>query len=191
LLLEFREMIQTKSCFFARIIRNWLNLRLGNWLLTGTVIVHSRFFQCASFVLSTLFLVTSGCQQQPKVAATASPDGVADMLEISTGGEIEHVEAAFLSAVNRTDDTLVLVDFWAEWCGPCKMLAPELEEVKQDWGDRVVIVKVDVDANPEVAQYFQVTAIPDIRIMRNGQPVGGFAGYTSASSISARLKSLQ
>jgi thioredoxin 1 len=136
-------------------------------------------------------LVLSGCQQQPSISATSSPDGAVELLQVSTDGGVEHVEMQFLEAVNRSDDKLVLVDFWAEWCGPCKMLAPELETVKQDWGDGLVIVKVNVDDNPELAQHFQVSAIPDLRILRNGQPVGGFAGYTSSSSISSRLKSLQ
>jgi len=155
------------------------------------VIVRLLRIQIVSVCLSTVFLFTAGCIQQPSIAATAAPDGTAEIIEIGVDGEINHVEANFSDAVIRKDDKLVLVDFWAEWCGPCLRLAPELESVKQDWGDRLVLVKVDVDHNPELAAHFEVSSIPDVRIFRNGEPLGGFMGYTDGNTMSARLKSLE
>src|SRR5580698_3253648 len=66
-------------------------------------------------------------------------------------------------------ETPVLVDFTATWCGPCKMMAPILHEVKAAMGDKVRIIKIDVDKNPEVSSQFQVQSVPTLIIFRQGQ----------------------
>lgn len=68
-------------------------------------------------------------------------------------------------------DTLVLVDFWAEWCGPCKSIAPVLEEVSESMADTVKVCKVDVDTNNELAARYNVRGIPTLLLFKNGQQV--------------------
>ena len=66
-------------------------------------------------------------------------------------------------------DKPVLVDFYATWCGPCKMMTPILHEVKAAMGDKITIIKIDVDKNPEVSNQFQVQGVPTLIIFRQGQ----------------------
>ena len=78
--------------------------------------------------------------------------------------------------VERSDTVPVVVDLWAEWCGPCKQLGPVLEQVVAGTNGAVELAKVDVDANPQVAQAFQVQSIPAVYAMRDGKIVDGFLG---------------
>ena len=73
-------------------------------------------------------------------------------------------------------DTPVLVDFWAEWCGPCLRVAPVLEEIAKEMGDRVKIVKLDIDANPNTARDYHVLSVPTLTVFKDGQPVQSVAG---------------
>jgi thioredoxin 1 len=72
--------------------------------------------------------------------------------------------------------TPVLVDFWAEWCGPCLRVAPVLEEIALEMGGRVKIVKVDIDSNPNTARDYRVMSVPTLTIFKDGQPVQSVAG---------------
>lgn len=71
----------------------------------------------------------------------------------------------------------VLVDFWATWCGPCQMLAPVLEEISNELGDKIKVVKVDVDANPEVSGKFNVSSIPTVLLFVDGQVKETIIGF--------------
>ena len=86
---------------------------------------------------------------------------------------------------------VVLVDCWASWCGPCKALAPILEDIKRERGDDIEVVKVDVDANPEIARFLNAEAIPDVRIYQGGVQVYDFVGLMPKAEIDSILKSLK
>ena len=77
----------------------------------------------------------------------------------------------------------VVVDFYAEWCGPCKMMAPILKEVKAEMGDAVTIIKVDVDQSPQAAYAYQVQGVPTLILFRNGQPVWRQSGVLPKNSL--------
>jgi len=83
----------------------------------------------------------------------------------------------------------VLVDFFAEWCGPCKMMAPVLKELSKDMGDRATILKVDVDKNPQAAQVFQVRGVPTFVIFKKGKPVWRQSGAMSKQVLAEALES--
>ena len=83
--------------------------------------------------------------------------------------QIKHIsDASFDSDVIQSDKP-VLVDYWAEWCGPCKMIAPILDEVAKDYGDRLQIAKLNVDDNREVPAKFGIRGIPTLMLFKDGQ----------------------
>lgn len=81
---------------------------------------------------------------------------------------IVHVTDASFEADVLQSDIPALVDFWAEWCGPCKMIAPILDEIAMEYAGKIKICKVDVDSNPETAAKFNVRGIPTLLILKNG-----------------------
>ncbi len=82
-----------------------------------------------------------------------------------------------------TQEKPVLVDFFAEWCGPCKMLAPVLKEVKDEMGDSVSIIKIDVDKNRALASQYQVQGVPTMILFRNGKQVWRQSGALPKQEI--------
>ena len=84
----------------------------------------------------------------------------------------------------------VLVDFWAEWCGPCRILGPVVEEIAKEYTDKAVIGKLNVDENMQTAQQFNVMSIPTIMIFKNGQMVKQFVGVQSKETITKELDKL-
>ena len=84
-------------------------------------------------------------------------------------------------------DAPVLVDFWATWCGPCRMVAPVLEEVASEQGDKIRVVKLDVDANPITAGRFGVRAIPTMIVFKNGREADRIVGYHPKPQLMTKL----
>jgi|SRR5215211_2846607 thioredoxin 1 len=82
----------------------------------------------------------------------------------------------------------VLVDFWATWCGPCKAIAPVLEEVAAEQGERLKVAKLDVDENGQTAMKFGIQAIPTMILFKNGQPVERLMGMMSKRDLLAKLE---
>jgi len=78
---------------------------------------------------------------------------------------------------------LVVVDFWAEWCGPCRMIAPIIDELAREYAGRVVFVKVDVDRNRRLAMKYGIMSIPTLMIFRNGKPVDMIIGFQPKPAI--------
>ncbi len=87
------------------------------------------------------------------------------------------------------DSTLpVLVDFWADWCMPCRMLSPIVEEVALELGDKLKVVKVNVDENPDVATRYGIQAIPTLLVFKDGRIVTEVVGYVSKRALLDRLE---
>jgi len=84
----------------------------------------------------------------------------------------------------------VLIDFWAEWCGPCKMIAPMLEGIAEDYSDRLTIAKLNVDENPQTAMRFGIRSIPTLLLFKGGSVAGQKVGALSKSQLEAFLDPL-
>lgn len=94
--------------------------------------------------------------------------------------------AEFETTVLKADKPVV-VDFWAPWCGPCRMIAPSLDQLQQEWGDKVQIVKVNVDDNPDVAAKYGVRGIPTMVVFKNGEEAGRLTGALPLDSLRSQL----
>jgi len=91
-------------------------------------------------------------------------------------------DATFTSDVLKSDK-LVLVDFWAEWCGPCRKVAPVLEEIASELGDKLEVVKLDIDANPSTTTTYQVMSVPTLTLFKGGEPVQSIVGAQPKSAL--------
>ncbi|MFX0593009.1 thioredoxin [Melissospora conviva] len=91
-------------------------------------------------------------------------------------GAIKAVTDASFAADVLKSDKPVLVDFWAEWCAPCRKIAPLLEEIAGEMADQVSIVKLNIDENPEVARNYRIMSVPTLTMFKNGEPVQSIAG---------------
>jgi thioredoxin 1 len=91
-------------------------------------------------------------------------------------------DASFTSDVLQSDKP-VLVDFWAEWCAPCKKVDPLLAEIAREMGDRVEIVQLNIDENPETTRAYQVMSVPTLTIFKGGEPVNSVIGAKPKSAL--------
>ena len=101
--------------------------------------------------------------------------------------EIKITTANFEEEVMKSDIP-VLLDFWATWCGPCRMIAPVLEEIADEYEGKIKVGKVNVDEEGALAAQFGVTGIPYVALMKNGDVADSFMGYRSKTEIEALLK---
>ncbi|MFN7645042.1 MAG: thioredoxin TrxA [Burkholderiales bacterium] len=101
--------------------------------------------------------------------------------------QITHTSDATFDADVLKSDAPVLVDYWAEWCGPCKMIAPLLDEVAKDYGDKLRIVKVNVDDNQEITAKYGIRGIPTLKLFKNGEEVATKVGALSKSQLTQFL----
>ncbi len=102
---------------------------------------------------------------------------------------IELTDANFEKIVLKSDQP-VLVDFWAEWCGPCRMVAPIVSELAKEYEGKAVVGKIDVDGNPKVAADFGIRNIPTILFFKNGEVVDKQVGAVPKSVLASKIESL-
>ena len=95
-------------------------------------------------------------------------------------------ESFHAEVINASDP--VLVDFWAEWCGPCRMIAPALEEISKELGDRVTVAKLNIDENPDAPARYGVRGIPTMILFKNGQPAATKVGAAPKGAIQSWLE---
>lgn len=119
----------------------------------------------------------------PATPAGSAPIEVSDVV-------IDVTEATFGELVQRSVQVPVVVDLWATWCGPCTQLSPVLESLALEYGGRILLAKIDIDANPQIAQAFQVQSIPMVVAILRGQPLPLFQGALPPAQVRQYLDEL-
>ncbi len=99
-----------------------------------------------------------------------------------------HLSAAEFDTVVLSSKEPVLVDFWAEWCAPCRALGPTIDELADDFADRAKVAKVDIDAAPELASRYGVASIPTVIVFRGGEPVERITGLAPKERLADLLE---
>ncbi len=125
----------------------------------------------------------SSLRNRPTPPAEGAPaPGVVDLV-------VDATDETFGQILELSRTVPVVVDLWAEWCGPCKQLSPIIEKVTRELGGRVLLAKVDVDANPQLAQSFRAQSIPMVVALIAGQPVPMFTGAVPEQQVRACSRS--
>jgi thioredoxin 1 len=105
-------------------------------------------------------------------------------------GTVAHVNSATWDSEVTSSSLPVLVDFWAEWCGPCRAIAPILEELSVEMAGRIKIVKVNVDEAHELAQRFNIRSIPTLLLFRGGQVAGQMVGAMPKAALKSKIEGI-
>ena len=111
----------------------------------------------------------------------------ANKSKVVIAAPITLTDSNFVEAVNKYP--LLVVDFWAPWCGPCRMVSPVIEQLAREHAGKVVFGKLNVDENPRIASAFGIQSIPTIAIFKNGRNIDGFIGVTSKSQMQTKILS--
>lgn len=97
-------------------------------------------------------------------------------------------ETTFDTEVKQDKSQVVVVDFWAPWCGPCKKIAPVVDEIATEFGEKIKVVKVNVDENLKIAQEYSISGIPSILIFKDGEAVERLVGMMPKSSLVTNIE---
>lgn len=100
---------------------------------------------------------------------------------------VKHVNKEEFENILKDSTLPVVCDFWATWCGPCRMLAPVLDELSEEYSDKAVFVKVDVDDNEELAAKYEIRSIPDVIVFKNGEVADSNLGFVPKAGMKAFL----
>ena len=111
------------------------------------------------------------------------------MSDSESAATIEVSDASFATEVLSSNKP-VLVDFWATWCGPCKMVAPVLEEIANEHGDKIMVAKVNIDENPEIARRYQIMSIPTMSVFSGGEVVKSIVGAKPKAALLRDLEGI-
>ncbi len=103
-------------------------------------------------------------------------------------GNIVEINDSSFEAEVKKSDKLTIVDFWAEWCGPCKMITPILEEITGEYSDKVKVTKIDVDASQQIAGSLGITSIPTLVFYKDGNVVDKLVGLQPKDKIVAKIE---
>ena len=129
--------------------------------------------------LVSLTLVAAGCNNPETVSTTENAvDGHAEIVEVTLDNYDELVNG----------DTPVLLDFWATWCGPCVAMTPDLESIAAEYKGRIIVGKVNVDEQPDLARQFNINPIPALFYMKDGEKVGDQLGQQSRESLARKVE---
>lgn len=102
---------------------------------------------------------------------------------------MKHITDETFEADVIQSSTPVLIDFWAEWCGPCKQIAPALEEIEAELGEKVIIAKINIDENPQTPSKYGVRGIPTLMIFKNGEPASVKIGALPKNKLQEWIES--
>ena len=111
------------------------------------------------------------------------------MSEAKLSEKILHITDDTFEQEVLQSQTPVLVDYWAEWCGPCKMIAPVLEDMAKEYAGRLTVAKLDIDANPEITSQFGIRGIPTLILFKSGKPHAQKVGALSKTQLAAFIDS--
>ncbi len=132
-----------------------------------------RFSRLSLSAVVVLAFAISACEQRDaKAADPATPSDAKPATEAKSDAKPIAVDKTNFDEVVLKSDKVVLVDFWATWCGPCKAIAPTVEEIAEDYADRVVVAKLDVDVADAIATKYGVQVLPTLMVFKDGKVVG-------------------